>query len=94
VPLLSSDVGVNKFENIKIEVPAWHKHEMFVEGSRAAQFDYFYRTRYRDDPQNKLDCGKKTDFWYLVLLEKNILFMESPPSIMVTRNPNWSTEIL
>ena len=23
-----------------------------------------------------------------------ILFKESPPSIMVTRNPNWSTEIL
>jgi hypothetical protein len=22
------------------------------------------------------------------------LFKESPPSIMVTRNPNWSTEIL
>jgi hypothetical protein len=41
-----------------------------------------------------LDCRKKTDFWYLVLLGKNVLFEESPPSIMVTRNPNWSTEIL
>jgi len=26
--------------------------------------------------------------------KKTILFGESPPSIMVTRNPNWSTEIL
>jgi len=25
---------------------------------------------------------------------ENVLFKESPPSIMVTRNPNWSTEIL
>jgi len=23
-----------------------------------------------------------------------VLFKKSPPSIMVTRNPNWSTEIL
>ena len=37
---------------------------------------------------------KRTDIWYLVLLGENILFKESPPSIMVTRNPNWSTEIL
>ena len=41
VPSLSSDVGVNKFENIKIEVPAWNKHEVFMEGSHAEQFDYF-----------------------------------------------------
>jgi hypothetical protein len=41
------------------------------------------------------DYGKRTDFWNLVLLEKtNVLFKESPPSIMVIRNPNWSTEIL
>ena len=37
---------------------------------------------------------KRTDIWYLVLLGENVLFKESPPSIMVTRNPNWSTEIL
>jgi hypothetical protein len=37
---------------------------------------------------------KRTDIWHLVLLGKNVLFKESPPSIMVTRNPNWSTEIL
>jgi hypothetical protein len=37
--------------------------------------------------------GKRTDFWHLILLGKNVLFEESPPSIMVTRNPNWSTEI-
>jgi len=41
-----------------------------------------------------LEYGKKTDFWHLVLLGGNALFEESPPSIMVTRNPNWSTEIL
>jgi hypothetical protein len=34
------------------------------------------------------------DFWRPVLLGENIMFMESPHSIMVTRNPNWSTEIL
>ena len=27
-------------------------------------------------------------------LGEKVLFNESPPSIMVTRNPNWSTEIL
>jgi hypothetical protein len=37
---------------------------------------------------------KKKDIWHLVLLGENVLFKESPPSIMVTRNPNWSTEIL
>jgi len=41
-----------------------------------------------------LDSGKRTDFWHLVLLGEKVLFEESPPSIMVTRNPNWSTEIL
>jgi len=40
------------------------------------------------------DYGKKKDFWHLVLLGKRVLFKESSPSIMVTRNPNWSTEIL
>jgi len=38
--------------------------------------------------------GKRTDFWHLILLRENVLFEESPPSIMVTRNPNWSIEIL
>jgi hypothetical protein len=37
---------------------------------------------------------KKTYIWHLVFLEENILFKESPPNIMVTRNPNWSTKIL
>jgi len=37
---------------------------------------------------------ERTDFWHLVLLRKNILYKESPPSITVTRNPNWSSEIL
>jgi hypothetical protein len=37
---------------------------------------------------------KRTDILHLVFLGENILFKESPPSIMVTRNSNWSTEIL
>ena len=41
-----------------------------------------------------INYGKRTDFWHLVLLGKKALSKESPPSIMVTRNPNWSTEIL
>jgi hypothetical protein len=41
-----------------------------------------------------LNYGKRTDIWHLVLLREKILFEESPPSIMVTRNLNWSTEIL
>ena len=40
------------------------------------------------------DYGKRTDFWHLVLLGKKVLSKESPPSITVTRNPNWSSEIL
>ena len=37
---------------------------------------------------------KRTDSWHRVFLWKNVSFKESSPSIMVTRNPNWSTEIL
>jgi len=37
---------------------------------------------------------KRTNIWHLVLLRENVLFNESPSIIMVTRNPNWSTEIL
>ena len=37
---------------------------------------------------------KRTYIWHLVFLEENILFKESPPNIIVTRNPNWSTKIL
>lgn len=33
---------------------------------------------------------ERTDFWHLVLLGKKVLSKESPPSIMVTRKPNWS----
>jgi hypothetical protein len=54
----------------------------------------FCRTRHSGSPKNNLDYGKRTDFWHLVLLRENVLFKESPPSIMVTRNPNWSSEIL
>ena len=33
-------------------------------------------------------------FWHPILWWRIFLFKESPPSIMVTRNPNWSTEIV
>jgi hypothetical protein len=54
------------------------------------------RTRHRGGPQKiiHLNYGKRTNIWHLVLLGEKVLFEESPPSIMVTRNPNWSTEIL
>jgi len=56
---------------------------------------WFCRTRHRVALKIFfLNYGKITDFWHLVLLRENVLFKESPPSIMVTRNPNWSTEIL
>ena len=54
----------------------------------------YCRIQHRGGPQNNLDCGKRTDIWHLILLRENVLFGESPPSITVTRNPNWSTEIL
>ena len=56
----------------------------------------FCRTRHRGGLKKiiLLNYGKRTDFWHPVLLRKNVLFEESPPSITVTRNPNWSTEIL
>jgi len=37
---------------------------------------------------------KKNRFLASYSFRENVLFKESPPSIMVTRNPNWSTEIL
>jgi len=53
------------------------------------------RTRHHDSLKNNLDYGKKkTDFWHLVLLGEKVLFKESPPSIIVTKNPDWSAEIL
>jgi len=41
-----------------------------------------------------LELWKKNKFLASCSLRKKILFKESPPSIMFTRNPNWSTEIL
>jgi len=38
--------------------------------------------------------GKKNRFLASCSFRKKVLFKESPPNIMVTRNPNWSTEIL
>jgi hypothetical protein len=53
------------------------------------------RTRHRGGPKKIiLNYGKKIDIWHLVLLGKKVSFKESSPSIMVTMNPNWSTEIL
>jgi len=52
------------------------------------------RTRHHGGPQNISRLWKKNRFWHLVLLGKKVLSKESPPSIMVTRNPNWSIEIL
>ena len=36
---ISFDAGVHKFEKITLEVSAWH--ELYMEGSRAEQIDYF-----------------------------------------------------
>jgi hypothetical protein len=46
------------------------------------------------DSSLKNSSTKRTYFWHLVLWWRNVLFKESPHSIMVTRNHNWSTEIL
>ena len=44
---------------------------------------------------NSLELWKKNRFLASCSFRgKNVLFKQSPPSIMVTRNPNWSTEIL
>jgi len=37
---------------------------------------------------------KRTYFWHLVFSWGMVLFKELPPSIMVTRNPDWAVEIL
>jgi hypothetical protein len=55
---------------------------------------YMYRTRHRGGSKNYLDVWKTNRFLASYSFRKNDLFKESPPSIMVTRNPNWSTEIL
>jgi len=52
------------------------------------------RTRHRDGRLKIINLWKRTDFWHSVLWWRTVLFKESPPSIMVTRNPNWSIEIL
>jgi hypothetical protein len=38
-----------------------------------------------------ISSGTRTNIWHLVLLGEKVLFKESPPSIMVTKNLNWST---
>jgi hypothetical protein len=38
-----------------------------------------------------LNYGKKNRFLASCSFRGKMLFKESPPSIMVTRNPNWST---
>jgi hypothetical protein len=76
-----------------------------VTGCHASKLDYVvstwdtetsnYHTQTSRRPiKNYHSIGKKTDILHLVFLGENILFKESPPSIMVTRNSNWSTEIL
>jgi hypothetical protein len=50
------------------------------------------RTRHHGDLKNI--SVKRTNLWYLVFWWRMVLFKESSPSIMVTRNPNWSTKIL
>ena len=47
-----------------------------------------------DQLKNYHSIEKGTDIWHLVLLGENVLFKESSPSIMVTRNPDWSIKIL
>ena len=37
---------------------------------------------------------KNKDIWHLALREEKIWFLESPPNIMVNRNPNWLTHII
>jgi len=44
--------------------------------------------------KSSLDLWKKNRYLASCSFRKKVLFKESPPSIMVTRNPNWSTEIL
>jgi hypothetical protein len=49
---------------------------------------------YHDDQlKNNLYWKKNRNLAFCSLGEK-LMFEESPPNIMVTRNPNWSTEIL
>jgi hypothetical protein len=43
---------------------------------------------------NLLIYEKKNRFLASCSFMNKVLFKESPPSIMVPRNPNWSTEIL
>ena len=52
------------------------------------------RTRHHGGPKNNLDLWKKNRFLASCSFRKKALFKESPPSIMVTRNPNCSTKIL
>jgi hypothetical protein len=62
---------------------------------KLAKYITFVIPGHRDDQLKKyLDNGKRTYICHLVLLGEKVLFKESPPSIMVIRNPNWSTEIL
>jgi hypothetical protein len=47
-----------------------------------------------DQLKINLDMEKEQISGILFFLGEKVLFKESPLNIMVTRNPNWSTEIL
>jgi hypothetical protein len=73
----------------------YHHCILFYLCYEISQIYYLCHTRTSRRPIKKyLDNEKRTDIWHLVLLGENVLFKESPPSIMVTRNLNWSTVIL
>jgi hypothetical protein len=53
------------------------------------------RTRHHGGSKNNPRLWKKKNRYLASCsFRKKVFFEESPPSIMVTRNPKWSTEIL
>ena len=75
-------------EEMFIFVTCFCVWNIFLDVVSTFGFDQRCRTWHRDDLKIFLE---RMDFWHPILWWGMVLFKESPPSIMVARNPNWST---
>ena len=84
------------------ELPYWKtnlfRHNLDVMHIEKNVFENIFNTvvtpGHRSDRLKINHKWKKNIYLASCFFEEKVLFKESPPGIMVTRNPNWSIEII